>query len=164
MDSVYTVNTKKIGYLSYNSFLGDTAKTYAEFQRIFNRFATQNINDVVIDLRYNGGGYVTVQNKLANYLVATSANGSVMMKQQYNDKYPQYNETTNFRKAGSLNLNRVFFIVSNNTASASELLINNLKPYMDVKLIGPSKTYGKPWLFLISLLVNGIFSCILPQY
>ena len=144
LDSVYTVNTKKIGYLSYNSFLGDTAKTYAEFQRIFNRFATQNINDVVIDLRYNGGGYVTVQNKLANYLVVTSANGSVMMKQQYNDKYPQYNETTTFRKAGALNLNRVFFIVSNNTASASELLINNLKPYMDVKLIGPSKTYGKP--------------------
>lgn len=144
LDSVYSVNTKKIGYLSYNSFLGDTAKTYAEFQRIFNRFATQNINEVIIDLRYNGGGFVTVQNKLANYLVNSSANGNVMMKQQYNDKYPQYNQTTNFRKAGSLNLSRVFFIVSNNTASASELLINNLKPYMEVKLIGPSKTYGKP--------------------
>lgn len=144
LDSVYTVNTKKIGYLSYNSFLGDTAKTYTEFQRIFHRFATQNVNDVIVDLRYNGGGYVNIQNKLANYLVNAAANGSVMMKQQYNDKYPQYNATTTFKKLGALNLNRVFFIVSNNTASASELLINNLKPYMDVKLIGPSKTYGKP--------------------
>ena len=45
---------------------------------------------------------------------------------------------------GSLNISRVFFIVSNNTASASELLINNLKPYLDVKLIGPSNTHGKP--------------------
>ncbi len=144
LDSVYTVNAKKIGYLSYNSFLGDTAKIYSEFQRIFNRFASQNVNEVVVDLRYNGGGYVTVQTKLANYLVNASANGALMMKQQYNDKYPQYNQTTNFKKLGALNLNRVFFIVSNNTASASELLINNLKPYMDVKLIGPSKTYGKP--------------------
>jgi carboxyl-terminal processing protease len=144
VDSVYTVGNKKIGYLSYNSFLGDTTKTYIEFQRIFNRFASQNINDLIIDLRYNGGGYVTVQEKLANYLINTAGNGGVMMKQQYNDKYTRYNETSYFRKSGSLNLNRIFFIVSNNTASASELLINNLKPYMDVKLIGPSKTYGKP--------------------
>ena len=144
LDSIYIVGSKKIGYLSYNSFLGDTAKTYSEFQRIFNRFAAQNVNDVVVDLRYNGGGYVTVQSKLANYLVNNSGNGGLMMKQQYNDKYPQYNSSNNFRKLGSLNLDRVFFIVSNNTASASELLINNLKPYMEVKLIGPSKTYGKP--------------------
>jgi carboxyl-terminal processing protease len=144
LDTVYNVSSKKIGYLSYNSFLGDTVRTYSEFQRIFNRFSAENVNDVVVDLRYNGGGYVNIQTKLANYLVNASANGGLMMKQQYNDKYPQYNESTNFRKLGSLNLSRVFFIVSNNTASASELLINNLKPYMDVKLIGPSKTYGKP--------------------
>jgi C-terminal processing protease CtpA/Prc len=144
VDSVYAVGGKKIGYLSNNSFLGDTVKTYNEFQRIFNRFASQNINDLIVDLRYNGGGYVTVQEKLANYLINVAGNGEIMMKQQYNDKYSRYNETTNFRKLGKLNLNRIFFIVSNNTASASELLINNLKPYMDVKLIGSSKTYGKP--------------------
>lgn len=123
---------------------GISTKTYSEFQRIFNRFASQGITDLIVDLRYNGGGYVTVQEKLANYLVLNAGNGGTMMKQQYNDKYTQYNETTNFKKAGSLNLNRIFFIVSNNTASASELLINNLKPYVDVKLVGPSKTYGKP--------------------
>jgi len=67
-----------------------------------------------------------------------------MMKQQYNDKYTAYNESTGFQKLGSLNLSRIFFIVSNSTASASELLINNLKPFMDVELVGPSKTYGKP--------------------
>ena len=144
VDSVYTVDTKKIGYLSYNSFLGDTAKTYSEFQRIFTRFASANVNDVIVDLRYNGGGYVTVQNKLANYLVNETGNGGVMMKQQYNDKYTQQNSTTTFKKIGTLNLNRVFFIVSNNSASASELLINNLKPYMDVKVVGPNATYGKP--------------------
>jgi len=144
LDSVYSVGSEKVGYIVFNSFLGDTLEVYNEFQRIFNRFAQQNVGDVVVDLRYNGGGYVSVQEKLANWLVNTSANNQVMMKQQYNDKYTEFNETTSFTKLGSLNLSRLFFIVSNSTASASELLINNLKPYMDVKLIGPSNTYGKP--------------------
>jgi hypothetical protein len=144
LDSVYTINSKKIGYFSFNSFLGDTAEIYNGFSRIFNKFTAAGVNDVIIDLRYNGGGYVTVQEKLANWLAPSSANGQLMMKQQYNDKYTQYNSDDNFRKLGSLNLSRIFFIVSSSTASASELLINNLKPYMDVQLVGPSKTYGKP--------------------
>ena len=67
-----------------------------------------------------------------------------MMTQSFNDKYTRFNSTTRFTKLGGMNLSRIFFIVSNNTASASELLINNLKPFMDVKVVGPSKTYGKP--------------------
>lgn len=143
-DSVYTAGTKKLGYLVFNSFLGDTLEIYNEFQRVFNKFAQQNVDEVAVDLRYNGGGYVSVQQKLADYLVNTSASGQMMMKEQFNDKYTQFNETANFQKVGSLNLSRIFFIVSSNTASASELLINNLKPYMNVMLVGPSKTYGKP--------------------
>ena len=144
LDSVYAVNQKKVGYMVFNSFMGDTNRIYSDFDRVFNRFADAQVSDVVVDLRYNGGGYVTVQEKLANYLVIASANGGVMMKQEFNDKYPQYNSTTSFKKLGPLNVNRVFFIVSNSTASASELLINNLKPYMDVKVVGPKSTYGKP--------------------
>ena len=138
------MNSKKIGYFAFNSFLGDTTEIYNEFSRIFNRFALNGVNDVIVDLRYNGGGYVTVQEKLANWLVPSSANGQLMMKQQFNDKYTQYNADDTFGKLGGLNLSRIFFIVSNSTASASELLINNLRPYMDVQLIGPGKTYGKP--------------------
>jgi C-terminal processing protease CtpA/Prc len=144
LDTVYTNGTQKTGYLVFNSFLGDTVQIYNQFQRIFNRFSQEGINDVIVDLRYNGGGYVTVQSKLANYLVPSTATGNLMMKQEFNNNNKQYNSSTYFNKAGSVNLSRVFFIVSNNTASASELLINNLKPYMDVKLVGPSNTYGKP--------------------
>ncbi len=143
-DSVYTAGTKKLGYLVFNSFLGDTTEIYNEFQRVFTKFAQQNVSEVAVDLRYNGGGYVSVQQKLANYLVNASANGQLMMKEQFNDKYTQFNETDNFQKLGSVNLSRVFFIVSSNTASASELVINNLKPFMNVMLVGPSRTYGKP--------------------
>lgn len=144
LDTVYNINNKKIGYMVFNSFLGDTTEIYNNFQRLFSNFSKENVSDVVIDLRYNGGGYVSVQNKLANYLVPSTGNGGVMMKQEYNKNYANYNSTTSFRKLGNLNLNRIFFIVSSSSASASELLINNLKPYMNVKLVGPSKTYGKP--------------------
>ena len=144
LDSVYNINSKKIGYFAFNSFLGDTTEIYNEFSRVFNKFVSSGVNDVVVDLRYNGGGYVSVQEKLANWLAPSSANGQLMMKQQFNDKYTQYNSDEKFNKLGGLSLSRIFFIVSSSTASASELLINNLKPYMDVQLIGPSKTYGKP--------------------
>jgi len=144
LDSVYTVNDKKIGYLVYNSFLGKVADIQSEFQRVFNRFASDGVTDMVVDLRYNGGGYVSLQEKLANYLVSSPASGGVMMRQIYNNKNSQYNSTTNFQKAGSVNVNKVYFIVGRGTASASELLINNLKPYMDVRLIGASNTHGKP--------------------
>jgi carboxyl-terminal processing protease len=144
LDSIYNVGSKKVGYFSFNSFLGDTTELYNEFSRVFSKFAAANINDLVVDLRYNGGGYVTVQQKLADWLVPASGNGQLMMKEQFNDKYTQYNSTDYFQKLGSLNLSRIYFIVSHNTASASELLINNLKPFVDVQLVGPSKTYGKP--------------------
>ncbi|MGZ3839447.1 MAG: S41 family peptidase [Flavisolibacter sp.] len=144
LDSVYNINSKRIGYFAFGSFLGDTLETYNEFSRVFNKFSAAGVNDVIIDLRYNGGGYVSVQEKMADWLAPSAANGQLMMKQQFNDKYPQYNSEVYFNKQGALNLNRIFFIVSSSTASASELLINNLKPYMDVELVGPGKTYGKP--------------------
>ena len=144
LDTIYSYLDKKIGYLVFNSFLGDTNQIYNEFERVFTKFSNQNITNIIIDLRYNGGGYVSVQERLANFLVSTSANNGLMFIEQYNDKNTHYNSTINFHKTGMLNLNHIYFIVSNSTASASELLINNLKPYMDVQLIGPSHTYGKP--------------------
>ena len=144
LDTIYTAGSNKVGYMVFNTFLGDTTAVYNKFATIFSRFASAGVKDLIIDLRYNGGGYVTVQQKLANYLAPSSANGNLMMKQEFNDKYTRYNSVENFKKLGNLNINRIFFIVSRSTASASELLINNLKPYMDVKLVGPNPTYGKP--------------------
>jgi C-terminal processing protease CtpA/Prc len=143
LDSVYSISNKSIGYLVFNSFLGDRPAVLDEFQRVFSKFASKGVSEVILDLRYNGGGYVSLQETLANYLVNNAANGGIMMKQEYNAQNTRNNETIKFNKQGSLNLSRLYVIVSNATASASELLINNLKPYMDVKLIG-ANTYGKP--------------------
>lgn len=144
LDTVYNIDSKRIGYFVYNSFLGNTTQISSQLQQVFNRFASQQVTDVVVDLRYNGGGYVSLAEQMANYLAPNSANGGVMMKQVYNNQNTQNNSTSYFKKSGGTDLNTVYFIVSKSTASASELLINTLKPYMTVKLIGPSATHGKP--------------------
>jgi carboxyl-terminal processing protease len=143
LDTVYTVGAKKVGYLVFTSLLGDTTAVYNGFQDVFTNFVNQNITDLVIDLRYNGGGYVSMQQKLADYIIKSSANGNTMMTQKWNDNYSDYNETAKFVKQGSLNISNLYFLVGGNTASASELLVNNMKPYMNVKLVGRA-TYGKP--------------------
>lgn len=146
VDKVFSLSDgTKVGYMGFNSFMGDTTDTYNEFSRVFSKFSQNNVSELVIDLRYNGGGYVTVAEKLANYLAPSYANGQTMMVESFNDKYSRYNDTKKFRKLGNVNVNRIFFIVSNSTASASELVINSVKPFVDVKLIGPSTaTHGKP--------------------
>ncbi|RYY85805.1 MAG: hypothetical protein EOO15_16095 [Chitinophagaceae bacterium] len=143
-DTVLQEGGRKIGYFALNAFMGDSLEVAVGIRNSFVRFAAAGINDLVVDLRYNGGGYVYMQEALANYIAPASANGGVMMKQQFNARMSAYNETTNFHKAGAVNLPRVFFIVSKSTASASELLINNLRPYMETILVGPSATHGKP--------------------
>jgi len=144
VDSTYTIAGKKIGYLVLNSFLGDLTAIKAELNRVFTRFVTYGVTDVVVDLRYNGGGFVSLAETLSNYLAPASATGTLMMKQQYNDKYSKFDVSYNFKKLGTLELSRIFFIVSSSSASASELVINNLKPVLDVKLIGRNDTHGKP--------------------
>ena len=91
LDTVYQIAGKKIGYLVFNSFLGNINNINAEFQRVFNRFAAAQVTDVVVDLRYNGGGYVSLAEQLSNYLVKSAANGSLMMKQLYNSQNSQNN-------------------------------------------------------------------------
>lgn len=144
LDSIYTAGSSKVGYLIYNSFLGDISTIKSRFNTLFNKFSSAGVTDMIIDLRYNGGGYVELQNELANYLVPSGGNGGVMLKEKFNDTYSSYYDTTiNYAKKGSLNLSRIFFITTKNTASASELLINSLKPYIDVKLVGRA-SHGKP--------------------
>ncbi|MDE3211874.1 MAG: hypothetical protein KGM98_01465 [Bacteroidota bacterium] len=144
MDTVYTVNSKTIGYLVVNSFLGDTTEMAAAYKQAINHFNTQNVTDIIVDLRYNGGGYVTAQRDLADYLAPNSASGGLMMKETFNDKNQALNSSLYFSKTGPINPNHIVFIVSQFTASAGELLINNLKPYLTEKLIGPGNTDGKP--------------------
>ncbi len=157
--NVFDVGGKKVGYFVFNQFFGQPSRN--ELAQLFSYFQSQNINELIIDLRYNPGGSVETQDTLANLIAPSAANNQTMYKYIFNTTlqnnqhqlirsklgygniFTSAANSVNFKKAGNLNLSRTFVIVSGGSASASELLINNLKPYMDVKLIGDT-TYGKP--------------------
>jgi carboxyl-terminal processing protease len=158
--NVIPTGGKKVGYFVFKQFFGTPSVT--ELNTVFNYFKTEGINELVVDLRYNPGGSTATQEVLADLIAPAAANNQVMYKYVFNTSLQQgnfpllqkkagygstsfreENNTEKFANTGGLSLNRVFFIVTGSTASASELLINNLKPYMDVKLIGDT-TYGKP--------------------
>ncbi|MCB9000662.1 MAG: carboxyl-terminal protease [Bacteroidales bacterium] len=141
LDTVYTYGTSRIGYLVLESFINNTAD---ELDNVFTKFKNQRVTDLIVDLRYNGGGTVLVAWQLANYLGGNVAYGKIFGTFYYNDKHQNENSSMLFSSEHlSLTLNRVVFITTSSTASASELVINGLKPFIGVTLVG-STTHGKP--------------------
>ncbi|MBU1310695.1 MAG: PDZ domain-containing protein, partial [Gammaproteobacteria bacterium] len=141
--SVSTVAEKNVGYLVFNSFI---ELSEAELQQAFAYFASQNIDELVLDLRYNGGGLIRVANQLSTQVAGNSVLGQAFVKYQFNDKNSGKNNTTLFSAgAGStvLNLDRLFVLTTAASCSSSELVINSLSPFIDVVQIG-STTCGKP--------------------
>ncbi|MGB0274563.1 MAG: S41 family peptidase [Flavobacteriaceae bacterium] len=130
---------KKIGYVMYNGF---ASKQEDDLKNAFTDLASQQIGELVFDLRYNPGGSVNTSQLLAG-LIAGEHAGKVFGKMVYNEKLAKYNEEIEIIDSGiKLGLSRVIFLVTSGSASASEMMINGLNPYMDVVLIG-NKTYGK---------------------
>lgn len=141
MDSIYTTGTFRVGYFVLESFIGPTE---AELTGLFSKFKEEGINELVVDLRYNGGGEVGVAKYLASLIAGSSAFGKVFGTYYHNDKHQGDNSSITFTyEDNSIPLNRVVFITTSGTASASELVINGLKPHIEVSLVG-SKTHGKP--------------------
>lgn len=152
---------KKIGYFVYNFFAAGTdsepGKYDTEMDAIFAEFKARGISDLVIDLRFNSGGSENSAKNLASLIGRGIDNTSIFLKREYNDlvKASILNDkdlgedflTSEFvskqNNIGNvLTSGRVYVLTSSRTASASELIINALKPFMDVFLIG-DKTYGK---------------------
>ncbi|SHM93925.1 Peptidase family S41 [Chitinophaga jiangningensis] len=160
-DSVLTMGTKKVGYFvlyTYSSVTnssGDPTNTKTAIDEAFTKFKAAGINNLIVDLRYNGGGAVSTAEYLDNLIAPATAKGKVMYNYQYNDKLQavatsiDLETVVNFSNSdpGGLTLENVFFVTSRNTASASELTLNNLRPYMTVQLVGDT-TYGKPVGFI----------------
>jgi C-terminal processing protease CtpA/Prc len=169
LDTVYNISGKNIGYFVYNFFArdkGDGSVAYEkELNGIFAKFKSEQIDELIVDLRYNGGGAVTATQSLAS-MISERKTSDVFCFYQYNSLLHEYFSAQEadfnllyFVKTidrednsgiivesvpiNSLSgLSTVHFIVTGNSASASELLINGLKPYMKVVLVGDT-TYGK---------------------
>jgi carboxyl-terminal processing protease len=154
----FTVGTSTVGYLVLNSFGINSAER--QMLDAMTQFKAAGVKELVLDLRYNGGGYVTLSNQLAWMIGDAALAGKTFEKSTCNDKNPfakcnqieQFTQVTrNFSvPAGQalpqLGLKRVFVLTSDNTCSASESIINGLAPFMNVVSIG-STTCGKPYGF-----------------
>ena len=144
LNTVITNGTHKIGYLMYNGFYS----TYDnQLNTVFGSFQTQNVTDLVLDLRYNSGGSISTATKLAS-MITGQFTGQLFAKQQWNAKAQSYYESNSpsslenrfVGNLNSLNLNKVYVLTTSATASASELVINCLKPYITVVQIGTTTT------------------------
>jgi len=154
LDSVYTINGEKIGYVVYHFFApgpGENSTVYDdEMDQIFGQFKAEGIQHLIVDFRYNGGGFASSARNLASLIAPGVDNTDIFSKTKYNSFLTENvadlrNVQTAFlNKAENLGPilkgNRVYILTSSRTASASELIINGLKPYMDVFLIGDVTT------------------------
>lgn len=129
------------GYLMFDSF---TYPALEELDKTFAYFKQCGIKDLILDLRYNGGGSIEIALSLAGYIAGYSNQGRLFTKLQYNDQHPEKNFTYDLvSMPNSINIQSIAIITSHETASASELIINCLKPYINLVTVGDS-TYGKP--------------------
>ncbi|MFL1011230.1 S41 family peptidase [Flavisericum labens] len=153
VSDVLNVNTSKIAYLMYNGFTG-TEQFNAELNDVFGNFKNAGATDLVLDLRYNPGGSVYTAIVLSS-LITGQFTGDVFSTEQWNDEFQEayenedpellinrFIDNNEGAPLNSLNLSKVYILTSGRSASASELVINSLKPYIDVVQIGTA-TAGK---------------------
>jgi carboxyl-terminal processing protease len=160
LSKVIDINGKKVGYYVYNFFSAgtdnDADKYDTEMDAIFSDFKAQGITDLVLDLRFNSGGSETSATNLASLITPDASSSKIFFKKEYNPnvedeilKDPnggpsllQRNLVTKAQNVGTQISGKVYILTGSRTASASELIINGVKPFMDVVLIG-DVTYGK---------------------
>lgn len=150
-DTVINKDGHRVGYLCYSDY---TERSTAELIKVFTRFKTAGVTDVVLDLRYNGGGYVSTARALCSILAPEAA---MKKKERFLFKLWNENYMSHWKSEGrndelyetfvdtlgiNMNLNRLYILTGKGTASASELTLTGLTPYMDVVQIGDT-THGK---------------------
>ncbi|MEQ9305456.1 MAG: S41 family peptidase, partial [Marinoscillum sp.] len=159
LDTIYQIEGKKIGYLIYTFFSpGGSESTYDnQMDEIFQRFKSSGVQDLILDLRFNSGGSETSVKNLTSLMVKGATSSDIVFKKTYNDRVQE--SILNDKDLGSdflnvrftektqnignqLSTGTVYMITSSRSASASEVTINSLKPYMEVFLVGDT-TVGK---------------------
>ena len=139
--NVINMGNDKVGYLMYTGFIDNFV---TDLNSVFGQFAAENITELVVDLRYNSGGNISTAEDLSS-MITGQFNGELFATQEFNNNFEDRdilfdNETSSGATINSLNLNRVYFITTSSTASASELVISALTPYIDVVQVGTTTT------------------------
>jgi C-terminal processing protease CtpA/Prc len=166
LDTIFNVNSTKVGYLVYNGFIGAydsliNSSYDLELNKVFGKFKNAGIQKLILDLRYNGGGLTQTASYLASMIYSTDTK-KVFSKMQLNNYWQDYytkkygddyltdffsgfiNKTAKTPETpiNSLGLNQIYIISTSETASASEMVIAGLDPYINVVQVG-GNTYGK---------------------
>jgi len=132
--------TGRIGYLVFSSFLNTS---YDELKSVFSNFRNAGVGKVILDLRYNGGGAVWVADALASWLYGNNQR-EVFAELRFNELNSDQNYSYNLVPlAEGISIDELIVITTGESCSASEMLINGLKPFMTVRTVG-STTCGKP--------------------
>lgn len=140
--SEINMDGKTIGYLMFDSFL-DTSRD--ELYDAFDAFDAAGIDELILDLRYNRGGRVDIAALLASLILGQDGNNQTFTTFALNRKYSDLNQTLTFpTSATEGSLSRVVVLTTEDSCSASELVINGLEPFLDVVVIGAA-TCGKPY-------------------
>ncbi|HEY5800275.1 MAG TPA: S41 family peptidase, partial [Burkholderiaceae bacterium] len=145
---IANADNSKTGYLLFTDHI---ATAEAPLIAAMRQFQNAGVNDVVLDLRYNGGGYLYIASILASMIGGDQVQGKMFENYRHNDKLSYLNTGVAFANTGTrtgalprLNLPRVFVLTSSRTCSASESVINGLRPFLNVITIGTT-TCGKPY-------------------
>ncbi|RED45925.1 S41 family peptidase [Seonamhaeicola aphaedonensis] len=138
---IFDVGGEKVGYLMFNGF---TPGYDDELNEVFGSFKSNNVQHLVLDLRYNPGGRVSIETSLASMITGQFTGqlftrlirNSILENTDYNFE----NKISDGSTINSLGLNKVYVLTTQRSASASEGLINGLNPYIDVIQIGTTTT------------------------
>jgi carboxyl-terminal processing protease len=137
----HDVQGRRVGYIFFRNFV---EPSYAALDAAFAELAGAGVHDLVLDLRYNGGGLVRVAQHLASLIGGVRTRGQVFAEFFHNDKNAHRNEVIRFEDPPNAStLDRLIVITTPSSASASELVINALRPFIPVIVVG-DRTYGKP--------------------
>jgi C-terminal processing protease CtpA/Prc len=138
---VYDAGGRRVGYMFFRNFV---EPSYEALDAAFAELSAARVDDLVIDLRYNGGGLVSVAQHMAGYIGGVRTDGQVFAEFFHNDRNAFRNHVLRFElKPNRLTLERLIVVTTKASASASELVINALRPFMPVIVVGGT-TYGKP--------------------
>ena len=144
--SIITKGSSKIGYLAYYQFF----RSVSDLNAVFKTFADEPITDLILDLRYNRGGYLSTAVALAS-MISGQSSSSIFLQKNYNSKidngaeneyFVDYLDAAETVSVNKLNISNVYVLTSDRTASASEAVISGISPYVNVTVIG-EQTVGK---------------------
>jgi len=139
---IFTKDESVIGYILFDAFITPSSD---ELKDAFEQFKQAGVEKIIVDLRYNGGGLVEVANDFISLLIGKEYHDGVSFKLFFNENNSYKNRNYYIKyPQNAMAVNDIYFLTTQRTCSASEALINALKPYgVDIHIIG-SQTCGKP--------------------